>query len=273
MTRAAAIQMNSSSSVQANLSRAGRLIGRAADSGAVLVALPENFALMPRREDERLRVAEHADGGPIQDFLAGQAAANQVWLVGGTIPLLAGSGGKLRASCLVFGPDGQRLARYDKIHLFDVVVSDAESYTESDYFSAGDTGPDNQVCVNTPAGVVGLTICYDVRFPELYRRLSSLGATVFTVPSAFTAATGRAHWDVLLRARAIENLAYVIAPAQCGTHDSGRQTHGHSMVVDPWGTILDTRTEASEGIVFGEIEHHKQESTRRDFPSLDHRRL
>lgn len=271
--RVAAIQMNSCSEVTMNLERAEALIGQAARSGAGLVVLPENFALMPRSENERFEVAEQPGNGPIQGFLAAQALGHAIWLVGGTIPLLAGQGQKLRASCLVYGPDGGRRARYDKIHLFDVAVSASEAYSESDHFSAGSADPDNLVCIATPAGTMGLTICYDVRFPELYRRLSGLGATVFTVPSAFTSTTGQAHWEILLRARAIENQAYVIAPGQCGTHDSGRTTYGHTMVTDPWGVVLNKLTSEPEGVVIAEIEQGRLDSVRRHFPSLKHRRL
>ena len=273
MNRVAAIQMNSSSVVQVNLERAAALIRRAAESGASLIVLPENFALMPRRESDRNAVAESPDHGPIQQFLSGQAEEQGVWLVGGTIPLTSEQGSKLTATSLVFGPDGRRVARYDKIHLFDVAVSESESYRESDYFYPGEPGGKNLVCLNTPVGTVGLTICYDVRFPELYRRLSAKGATVFTVPSAFTATTGQAHWEVLLRARAIENQAYVIAPGQCGTHDSGRETHGHSMVVDPWGRVMNRLAAESEGVVIADIDRSGLDSVRRHFPSLKHRRL
>lgn len=273
VARVAAIQMNSSSAVTPNLEHAEALIGQAAGSGAGLIVLPENFALMPRNENDRYGVAEQPGSGPIHEFLSGQALGHGVWLVGGTIPVHAGDGNKLNASCLIFDADGRQRGRYDKIHLFDVAVSDSEAYRESDYFSAGSPGPENLVCSGTPAGTVGLTICYDVRFPELYRRLSGLGATVFTVPSAFTATTGQAHWEVLLRARAIENQAYVIAPGQCGTHDSGRTTYGHTMVVDPWGVVLNKLTSEPEGVVIAEIEQSWLSSVRRHFPSLKHRRL
>ena len=271
--RAAAIQMNSSSEVTHNLEQAADLINQSVKSGATLVALPENFALMPRHESDRMAVAEVPGNGPIQEFLAGQAKHHGIRLVGGTVPLMASGGKKFHASCLFFGPDGRCLARYDKIHLFDVVVSDSEAYRESDYFAAGDAGSENQVCIDTPQGRLGLTICYDVRFPELYRRLSVRGAAIFTVPSAFTATTGRAHWEALLRARAIENLAYVIAPGQSGTHNSGRVTFGHSMIIDPWGKILDRLTDEPEGVVIADIDQDRLKSIRRHFPSLQHRRL
>lgn len=265
--------MNSTSGVQHNLNRAADLVGQAAESGAVLIVLPENFALMPRRESDRNEVAERPGGGPIQQFLSAQAARHGIWLVGGTIPMATAHGDRLTASSLVFGPEGRCLARYDKIHLFDVAVSESESYRESDYFHPGEPGRENIVCVDTPTGTVGLTICYDVRFPELYRRLAARDATVFTVPSAFTATTGQAHWEVLLRARAIENQAYVIAPGQCGTHDSGRETWGHSMVVDPWGGVVKQLTDEAEGVVIADIDQSRLDSIRRHFPTLEHRRL
>jgi len=270
---AAAIQMNSTSRVADNLERASDLIGRAVESGAELIALPENFALMPRDESDRMAVAEDPAHGPIQEFLSGQARSHGIWLIGGTVPLVAAVGKKFHASSLLFGPEGQRAARYDKIHLFDVTVSDTESYRESDYFAAGDAGSKNLICVDTPLGQIGLTICYDVRFPELYRNLSRQGAAIFSVPSAFTARTGRAHWRTLLRARAIENLAYVIAPGQSGIHDNGRETFGHSIIVDPWGKILNQLTDELEGVVIAEIDLERLNSIRRCFPSLEHRRI
>jgi nitrilase len=273
MSRVSAVQMNSSSFVRANLDRADSLIGQAVEAGAGLVVLPENFALMPAREEDRLEVAERPGIGPIQEFLSGQAADRGIWLVGGTIPMFVNRGKKLSATSLMFDPRGRQIARYDKIHLFDVSVSESEAYKESDFFEGGGIDGENFVCIGTPFGTVGLTICYDIRFPELYRRLSALGVTVFTVPSAFTATTGQAHWQVLLRARAIENQAYVIAPGQCGTHDNGRETHGHSMIIDPWGRVTGELTDEPEGVVIAEIERDKLESIRRHFPSLKHRRL
>lgn len=273
MSRVAAVQMNSSSFVQDNLDRAKGLIGQAVEAGSSLVVLPENFALMPAREEDRLEVAERPGIGPIQEFLSGQAADIGIWLVGGTFPMFVNDGKKLSATSLMFDPRGQQIARYDKIHLFDVSVSESEAYRESDFFEGGGIDSENFVCIDTPFGTVGLTICYDVRFPELYRRLSALGVTVFTVPSAFTATTGQAHWQVLLRARAIENQAYVIAPGQRGTHDNGRETHGHSMIIDPWGRVTGELTDEPEGVVIADIERDKLESIRRHFPSLKHRRL
>lgn len=273
MHRVAAIQMNSGAEVGANLLRAGELIERAVADGAGLVVLPENFAIMPLNDKDRLSVAEDIGTGPIQSFLSGQARSSGVWIVGGTIPLSAPQTGKCYATCLVYDPDGGRVARYDKIHLFDVEINNSESYRESDVFMAGADDADNIVSVDTPSGRLGLTICYDLRFPELYRQLSEDGAVLFSVPSAFTATTGRAHWETLLRARAIENLAYVVASGQSGTHINGRETFGHSMIVDPWGRILDRIRDEPEGVVLAEIDLERLKSVRQSFPALQHRRL
>lgn len=273
MTTVAAIQMNSDARVSVNLERAAPLIRRAVTKGAAVVVLPENFAVMPRNDGDRLQVAEEIGNGPIQSFLSDQAKSAGVWIVGGTMPLRTGSADKCYATCLVYGPDGERAARYDKIHLFDVVVSESESYKESDFFQPGAENDDNLVTLNTPAGRLGLTICYDLRFPELYRRLGVEGAELFTVPSAFTATTGRAHWEVLLRARAIENLAYVVAPGQSGTHINGRETFGHSMIIDPWGRIMDSLSNELEGVVVADVDLKKLRALRQRFPSITHRRL
>lgn len=273
MHRIAAIQMNSGSNVADNLQRAEVLIDQAAAAGARLVALPENFALMPRHEADRIHVAEPMGNGPIQSFLAEQAKKAGVWLIGGTMPLIAERKNKFFASCLVFEPGGKLSGRYDKIHLFDVEISDVEAYKESDFFEAGSAADNNLVCIDTPLGRLGLTICYDVRFPELFRELSGNGAILISVPSAFTATTGQAHWETLLRARAIENLAYILAPAQCGTHESGRETFGHSMIIDPWGKILDQLTDEPDGIVLADIDPENLYARRQRFPSLQHRRM
>ena len=273
MQRIAAIQMNSSAEVGENLRRAEHWITQALSADAAVVVLPENFAFMPRDEGDRINVAEEPGSGPIQDFMAEQARKNGIWLIGGTIPLITRRRDRFFASCLAYDPNGDNVARYDKIHLFDVTLSDTESYRESDYFEAGSAADDNVVGIDTPLGYIGLTICYDLRFPELFRRLSVNGAALFTVPSAFTVTTGRAHWEPLLRSRAIENLAYVVAPAQSGTHASGRQTYGHSMVIDPWGKILDSLDSEREGLVVADIDKAGLGSVRTNFPSLQHRRL
>lgn len=267
MTPLAAIQMTSGSRVDANLREAGRLVAEAAERGAKLAVLPENFAIMAENDAQR-RAAGEADGsGPIQNFLVETARANKLWLVAGTIPLQA-EGGKVHAACLLYDDRGERVARYDKIHLFDVELGNGERYYESNGIEAGTT----PVVVDTPAGRLGLSVCYDVRFPELYRQLLDAGAEIVAIPSAFTAYTGRAHWETLIRARAIENLFFVIAAAQTGRHPNGRETYGDSMVVDPWGEVL-ARQAQGPGVVVAECELEKLHSVRQRFPSVEHRKL
>jgi len=272
MVQIAAVQMSSSADPSANLGRAAELIEAGRRRGASVVVLPENFSVMPARESDRLAFAEPDGDGPVQSFLCEQARQHGVWLIGGTAPVQTEDGGRIRATCLVYDDNGRRVARYQKIHLFDVQVSDAESYRESDAFEPGGTGAENLVCVDTPAGRVGLSVCYDLRFPELYARLVADGAQILTVPSAFTAATGQAHWEPLLRARAIENQAYVVAPGQWGRHASGRQTHGHSMIIDPWGGIL-ARQDSGDGVVSADVDLDQLAELRKRFPTLEHRRL
>ncbi len=268
MIVAAAIQMTSGTDVAANLTEAERLIALAAQAGARLAVLPENFAIMVSREADRVAAAE-ADGvGPIQDFLAAAARRHRLWLVGGTIPLRSRHPAKVRAACLLYDERGDRVARYDKIHLFDVRLANGEQYYESNGIEAGE----RPVVVDTPVGRLGLSVCYDVRFPELFRRLLDEGAEVFAVPSAFTAFTGRAHWETLMRARAIENLGYVIAAAQTGRHPNGRETFGDSMIVNPWGEVLARRAQGA-GVVTASCDLQKLKSFRAQLPSIEHRRL
>lgn len=265
----AAIQMASGPNVNANLIEAGRLIGNAAELGAALVVLPENFALMPMSETDKLDVREGSDSGPIQRFLSDQAARHDIWLVGGTIPMVANDPNKVRASCLLFDSTGNRVARYDKIHLFDVQIEESgENYVESETIEPGD----RVVVVDTPFGRLGLAVCYDLRFPELFRSMLDQGMELVALPSAFTAITGKAHWEPLIRSRAIENQCYVVAAAQGGYHISGRATHGHSMIVDPWGRILDHLPHGS-GLVVAAADMEHVAQTRRTFPSIEHRRL
>ncbi len=268
MTLMAAVQMVSGPSVAANLDEAARLIDAAVSAGARLVALPENFAVMPRSDSERLAAAENDGHGPIQDFLAVQALRHRVWLIGGTLPLMARAAGKVRAACLLFNERGERVARYDKIHLFDVSLDNGEQYRESSSFEPGE----DIVTADTPFGRLGLAVCYDLRFPELFRRLLDRGAEIFVVPSAFTAHTGKAHWEVLVRARAIENLAYVIAPGQGGRHANGRETHGDSMIVSPWGEVLG-RLAQGAGHVIADCDLDRQHGVRANLPSINHRRI
>jgi predicted amidohydrolase len=266
----AAIQMNSTAEVQENLAAAGALLAEAAAQGAVLAVLPENFALMGRRERDKLAAAEPPGGaGPIQDFLAATARRLQLCIIGGTIPLQVAGETRVAPACVVYGPDGACLGRYDKMHLFDVDVPGRnESYRESSSMVPG-RGP---AVVATPAGRAGLSVCYDLRFPELYRRLSAgpAGADFLSVPAAFTVPTGEAHWDILLRARAIENLCCVVAAAQVGEHANGRSTYGHSMIVDCWGTVLAERADGP-GCVVADFDQAQQSATRESFPALAHR--
>lgn len=265
----AAVQMASGPNVNANLSEAGRLIAQAVEAGAGLVVLPENFALMGMAETDKVELRETPGEGPMQEFLARQAGKNGIWLVGGTVPMVAEDPAKVRASCLVFDARGQEVARYDKIHLFDVHVVDTdEHYVESETIESGD----RLVVIDSPFGRLGLSVCYDLRFPELYRGLLDEGVEVLTLPAAFTAITGKAHWETLVRARAIENLCYLVAAAQGGYHVNGRETHGDSMIVDPWGVVLD-RLPRGSGVVVAEIDRARLAGTRRHFPSVSHRRL
>lgn len=269
MTLIAAVQMAAGSQVQANLMEAGRLIKEAADRGAKMVVLPETFAIMGVTEAERVKVAEVFGNGPIQAFLSQQAKKYGVWLVGGTLPLRSEDAARVYAASLMYNAKGEVVARYNKIHLFDVMLSEnQEVYTESDT-----TMPGNKpVVVDTPFGKVGMAICYDLRFPELFRHLSEQGAQIFVIPSAFTDVTGKAHWEVLLRARAIENLCYVVAPGQGGYHVNGRTTYGHSMMVDYWGRVRDV-LDKEAGIVMIDIDLEALEQTRKTFPVLSHRCL
>ncbi|NOX75069.1 MAG: carbon-nitrogen hydrolase family protein [Gammaproteobacteria bacterium] len=269
MTKIAAVQMASGPNVSANLIEAARLISMAAEEGAGMVVLPENFAIMGMSEVDKLKVSEPEGTGPIQEFLSEQAAKHGVWLVGGTVPVVADDEKKVRGACLLFDDQGQRVARYDKIHLFDVHLTDSdERYTESETIEPGD----QIVVVDTPFGRLGLAVCYDLRFPELFRQMVDRGVQIFALPSAFTSITGKAHWEVLVRARAVENLCYVVAAAQGGYHVNGRETFGDSMIVDPWGAVLDFLPSGS-GFVIAEVDQKFLESARRSFPVLEHRKL
>lgn len=269
MTICAAIQMASSPNVSSNLLQAEKLIGEAAKAGAKLIALPENFAIMGHHELDKVKVREQDGSGPIQDFLANVAKKYGIWLVGGTIPLAADHDNKVRAACLIYNDRGERVARYDKVHLFDVSVPDTdEVYRESDSIEPGD----KSLVIDTPFGKLGVAVCYDLRFPEFFRNMAREGLDILVVPAAFTAETGAAHWEVLLRARAIENLCYVIAPNQGGFHINGRQTFGHSMIIDPWGVLLDCYKTGS-GFVSADIDRERLEKTRKSFPVLEHRRF
>lgn len=268
MDRLAAVQMASGPRVDANLAEAERLVAHAARAGARLIALPENFALMAMSDADRLGAAEDEGDGPMQDCLSRLAREQGVWLVGGTLPLKSPDATRVRAACLVYDASGRRVARYDKIHLFDVRLGNGEEYRESNTIEPGAEA----VVVETPYGRLGLAVCYDLRFPELFRALLAQGAELYAVPSAFTAHTGRAHWETLVRARAIENLAYVLAPDQGGHHANGRETHGETLIVNPWGEVLD-RVPKGAGIAFAEIDLDYLRETRERLPSIHHRRL
>lgn len=267
MSRIACIQMTSGAEVNANLASAKDFIQTAVNLGAQLVALPENFALMSGDPLEKIKQSEQFGQGPIQDFLSEQAAQHHIWIVGGTIPITIAEEKKVRAACLVFNDEGKCVARYDKIHLFDVFVrSTQEEHAESSTIQPGQ----DIVVVPTPFGRLGLAVCYDIRFPELFRKMHKKEVDLIVLPSAFTYPTGLAHWEILIRARAIENLSYLLAPAQTGTHSSGRKTYGHSMIVNPWGVVLAELPEKT-GAIVGDIDLGYLHQVRQDFPALSHR--
>jgi predicted amidohydrolase len=275
VVRAAVIQINSGADVAANLDAAKALLQQAHDGGARLAVLPENFAFMGEREHDKLAHAEVPGSGPLQGFLAEMAAAMGLWIVGGTLPMKAPDDpDRVLAASLVFDPQGRQLGRYDKIHLFDVDVGGGErAYRESASIAPGAPTP---VCLDTPVGKGGLTVCYDLRFPELYRALAADGAQWLSVPSAFTARTGEVHWQPLLQARAIENQCFVLASNQCGQHPSPasteRRSWGHSLIIGPWGDIL-SECDHRPGIAIADLDFAAQRELRNRFPVLRHRRL
>ena len=267
----AALQMSSTDDVTENLQIVKNLLAIAKQKAIDVVVLPENFAQMPKSERQRLDIAEEDGKGEIQEFLATQANLNNVWIIAGTIPLLCSESDKVFASCLVYDNHGARQARYDKIHLFDVVLNNGKRYAESDGFIHG--AIDNNIqAVETPWGKIGLSVCYDIRFPELYRALSEQDVAAFVVPSAFTYETGESHWELLLRARAVENMSYVIGAGQFGKHANGRSTWGHSMIVDPWGNVMAMQSEG-QALVSAEIKLDTLKKLRQGFPCLSHKRL
>jgi len=264
-----AIQMASGPNVDANLFESERLISKAVSAGAGLCVLPENFSIMGMTEYEKVSIREEEGKGPIQEFLVEQAKKHKIWLVGGTVPLRADDDSKIRAACILYDPEGNRVARYDKTHLFDVrLLNSDEQYVESETIEAGA----EVVVTQTPSFNIGFAICYDLRFPELFREMHRQGVDLMVIPSAFTAITGKAHWETLVRARAIENLSYVIASDQGGYHLNGRETYGDSMIVDPWGQVLD-RLHSGSGFVIAEIDMDYLRETRKRFPALTHRRF
>ncbi|MBI2993302.1 MAG: carbon-nitrogen hydrolase family protein [Gammaproteobacteria bacterium] len=270
MVRAAVVQMVSTADVQENLDTAASLIGQATGAGAQLVALPEFFAIISENDRDKLAIREPFGAGPLQAFLADTARQHGIWLIGGTVPLASDEPDRVYNSCLVYDDHGQCVARYDKLHLFDVYVDGqgGEQYNESATMKHGDS----VVVSPTPFGKIGLSACYDLRFPELYRRMLAEDAVMFSVPSAFTEKTGRKHWEMLLRARAVENLCFVIAPAQGGRHNAKRTTWGHSLIVDPWGEIL-AEIDTGPGFVCADLDLEALHELRRTFPALNHRRI
>jgi nitrilase len=272
--RVAAIQMVSGNDIEKNLEEARGLLAEAKRQGAAVAVLPENFAVLSTRKMLECGVQEAGSDGPIQAFLAEQAAALGLWIVGGSLPIASRPDGSrvpdhVRASCVVFNDLGQQVARYDKIHLFDAMVEDAQGqYRESDTFEPGD----DIVVLDTPAGRLGLAICYDLRFPELFRKLREQGAEWVTLPSAFTWNTGDAHWHALIRARAVENQVWMLAPGQGGYNSERRRTYGHSLVADPWGRIL-TELDEGPGVVTADLDMDRLREIRTRMPVWDHRRL
>jgi nitrilase len=267
--KAAAIQMTSTRDVSANLAEAGRLLAAAAARGAQLAVLPENFSFMGASDAERAAAVERNGDGPAQAFLAEQADRHGIWIVGGTIPIRDDAAERASSRSLLVGPDGRVAAHYDKIHLFDVDIPgrETERYVESASSLAGT----RVVRAQTPVGRVGMTVCYDIRFPALFHRLSVIGTDVIVVPAAFTVPTGRVHWQPLLQARAIESLVYVVAAGQWGEHAGGRKTYGHSMIIDPWGEILAV-LEAGPGVLCADLDMIRLEQLREKFPVVNHRK-
>jgi len=269
MGKVAAIQMTSSHIVADNLAAAGSLLREAKDSGCDIACLPENFSFIGLRDADKLQVAEPDGAGPVQSFLSDTARQLKMWILGGTIVIRGDTERRVANSSLLIDAAGKRVARYDKIHLFDVTIPGRdEQYRESNHVTPGR----EPVIADTPVGKLGLSVCYDMRFPELYRELVSQGAEWLAMPAAFTVPTGRAHWETLLRARAIENLCYVVAPAQSGTHTSGRETYGDSLIVDYWGQVV-ARLAKGAGVITAEIDLAKEAETRARFPALDNRQL
>ncbi|MBN8488448.1 MAG: carbon-nitrogen hydrolase family protein [Burkholderiales bacterium] len=263
----AALQTVATPDVARNLANAERLLAEAAAQGVRLAALPEYFCLMGRRDEDKLAIAEDDGAGPIQDFLAAQARQLGLWIIGGTLPIRAATPGRVRNACCAWNPAGERVARYDKIHLF-AFDNGSERYDEARVLEAGST----PVAFEAEGWRIGLSVCYDLRFPELYRALMQPPCDLLVVPAAFTHTTGQAHWDLLLRARAVENQCFVLAPAQGGQHENGRRTWGHSQVIDPWGRVLACQDEG-ESVVAAEADLAVRDRVRQQLPALAHRQL
>lgn len=270
MVKIAAIQMCSSNIVDINLEKVAQFIYESSQNDAQIIVLPEMFAIMGLEAIDKIKVREKFGQGRIQAFLSEQARMNNVWIISGTIPIEDKNfEHKIRASCLVFDNTGNCIARYDKIHLFDITLSSTEQYKESDTTQAGD----ELVVFDTPFGKIGLAICYDIRFPELFRCLLNKGAEIIVLPAAFTVPTGQAHWEILMRSRAIENFCYMIGSCQVGTHPSGRKTYGHSMIVEPWGNIAAINRSNDEGIIYSDIDLTKVYDARKSIPIESHQKI
>ncbi len=269
MSTVAAIQMTSGHRVEENLETAAKLLREAKEAGAELACLPENFSFIGLKDADKLAVAEADGSGPVQQFLSDTARALGLWILGGTTVIKGDSARRVSNTSLLIDAQGRRVARYDTIHQFDVAIPGRnEQYLESTHVTPGR----KVVVADTPVGRLGLSVCYDMRFPELYRELVTRGAQWLAMPAAFTVPTGRAHWETLLRARAIENLCYVVAPAQWGTHTSGRETYGDTLIVDYWGQVL-TRLPSGSGVITAQFDLGRQAETRGRFPALENRRL
>jgi deaminated glutathione amidase len=267
--RLAVIQMASGSILKGNILEAGKLIKNAVDDGVEVIVLPENFGMITANESDILQYGETFGDGPLQDFLAQQSAKHNIYLVGGTLPVKSENSNKIRNTLLVYDPQGECISRYDKIHLFDVWLPSAdEQYHESSMFEPGE----ETVVLQVGDMKLGLAICYDLRFPELFRALVDKGAEVIVLPAAFTAVTGKAHWHTLLKARSIENLCYLAASAQGGYHVNGRETYGHSLIVDPWGKVVD-EIDSGSGYAIADINLSQQQQIRERFPVLTHRKI
>ena len=266
--KVAALQLNSQIDLTGNLAEANGLLAQAADAGARLAVLPENFSYLGAQDADRVVAAEQEGVGPAQDFLAEQAVRHQMWIVGGTIPI-RGPDARVYSRSYLVAPDGRVSAQYDKLHLFDVDVPDtaAESYRESDTTIPGD----QPVVGHTDFADIGMVVCYDLRFPGLFHRLSTMGMHMLVVPAAFTVPTGRIHWLPLLQTRAVESLVYLVAAGQWGEHARGRQTYGHSAIISPWGDVL-AMQESGTGVVIADVDFDRQRELRAQFPTLQHRR-
>lgn len=270
MPKIAAIQMCSSNEVDDNLIVAKKLMKEAAEHGAKIVVLPEMFAMIGlAASKEIIKVQEDYKGGRIQEFLATEALKNNIWIVGGTIPISCKDKNKIRAACIVYDNKGLAVARYDKIHLFDVTLSKDEAYRESDTVEEGD----QLAVVDTPLGKLGIAVCYDIRFPAMFTKLCNQGAEIIAIPAAFTVSTGEAHWKLLARSRAVENFCYVVGAAQGGTHKSGRNTYGHSVIVEPWGAIISEKIEQGPGVIYGTIDLSHLHKIRASIPVHKHQKL